>query len=79
MKLNEKHWRIAAIILFILLVGQTAGFVYLYNVGTESYETESECVNVCDSMQSDSYFFDIHTEECVCIKDGDYIWQNVLS
>ena len=70
-------WKIATIILGILLILETLVVVWAYNEGTQMIENELECANnICSNY--DAYQFDDYTKVCYCFVGDEIKYQRYM-
>lgn len=67
-------WKIATIILSILLILIAGLGFWIYSAGVDVLEKERECAyNVCvDNPKIVSYYYDIYEEVCECYDEAGF-------
>jgi len=75
-------WKIVAIIFIILFILETIFIIWLFNIGTDSIETENHCAyeicNLDESDRFDAYFSDDWENICYCFKNGEIEHQKYI-
>ena len=70
-------WKATAIIFIILFVIETAGVVFLIQLGTETIEKENECAyNICNEYSS--YAFEEYDSMCYCYENGVIVHEEFI-
>jgi len=58
-------WKSVAIVFIVLFVVETIIFFWVYFIGTEMLEKESECMDFCEEEEKcSSYYYDEYKEKC---------------
>ena len=71
----SKGWRIAAIILGIIV----AGFIIISIIGINAINKETECsVNICENNQYDSFYYDSNENICYCYTNGEVAYKEFI-
>ena len=71
------EWKTIAIIFIILFVIETVGVVWIFNLGYQAIEKESECAyNICEEQQT--YNFDSVDNICYCFEDGEIVHEEYM-
>lgn len=68
--MEEKNWKIVALIFMGLFLIETVLVAMAYNVGTKLVEMEKECMfDTCGDYSS--YYFDQSEQNCYCFDNGE--------
>lgn len=63
-------WKVTAICFIILFIVETAGVVWLMQIGLEEINRESTCaINICADYET--YYYDSYWETCYCYIDSE--------
>ncbi len=81
---TEKLWKVASIILFVILILETSFIVLVFYWGYQEIEIEEKniilenkcAINVCADY--DAYWYDTETHLCDCYKDGEIVYEEVI-
>ncbi|MCR4284512.1 MAG: hypothetical protein NUV97_00525 [archaeon] len=75
------HWKTVAIIFIVLFVLETIVVLWLFSIGTNAIDNETECsVNICGGVEGVvSYYYDDYEQVCYCIdSNGDDVKQQFI-
>ena len=71
--MEEKTWKVLAIVFICLFVAETIYFIWLLNVGDKILMEESYCADEC-YKEAGFYSFNYDTRICYCInKEGEVV------
>jgi len=75
MKING--WKVAAIILGVIVILQTSLFIGLMKIGSDVIDKENECMyNIC--TEADTYYYDAYEGICYCYIDNELVHQKYI-
>jgi hypothetical protein len=75
--MSQKAWKVAAIILAVIVLLQTSLIIWAWNAGNEAYVNEEICaINHCN--EHDSYFYDDLNKVCHCYENKEIVKTSYL-
>lgn len=75
--MEEKTWKILAIVFMVLFFLETIILIWAFNIGTEAIDNESKCAyNICEG--SDTYQYDTYDKLCYCFEEGEITYQEYM-
>jgi hypothetical protein len=71
---TAKGWKVAAIVMGVLLVGSWLLIIYAMQVGSEYQQNELACALICSDLNYESYMYIDEAKTCQCYQDLEVVY-----
>ena len=77
--MGAKAWKVTAIIFILLFLIETALVVWIFSVGINEINQETECqINVCNKPEYTAYEFDTVDNMCYCYIEDEVAYKEFI-